>query len=108
MDAWELAELRAAQERVGRPYHEFHHVASLSVGLYRLPADGTDGQSPHAQDEIYHVLSGRALIHVGEEDRPVRAGSTVFVAAGVDHRFHAIEEDLDVLVFFAPAESSKR
>jgi len=31
----------------------------------------------------------------------------VFVAAGVAHRFHSIEEDLTVLVVFGPAESSR-
>jgi hypothetical protein len=31
----------------------------------------------------------------------------VFVAANVLHRFHHIEEDLTVLVFFAPAEYSQ-
>ena len=32
-------------------------------------------------------------------------GSVVFVAAGVEHRFHDIAEDLAVLVVFAPPES---
>jgi hypothetical protein len=31
----------------------------------------------------------------------------VYVAAGVDHRFHDIAEDLALLVFFAPAEYSR-
>jgi hypothetical protein len=30
------------------------------------------------------------------------------VAKNVEHRFHSIEEDLTVLVFFAPAEYSNR
>ena len=34
------------------------------------------------------------------------AGSVIFVAAGVEHRFYDIAEELVVLVFFAPAESS--
>jgi quercetin dioxygenase-like cupin family protein len=41
----------------------------------------------------------------GEEDREVAAGSVIFVAAEVEHRFHDISEELAVLVFFAPAES---
>ncbi|MEZ4734758.1 MAG: hypothetical protein R3E79_47305 [Caldilineaceae bacterium] len=43
---------------------------------------------------------------MGEEDRPVQAGSLVYVAAQVEHRFHSIAETLQVLVFFAPAEGS--
>jgi mannose-6-phosphate isomerase-like protein (cupin superfamily) len=79
----------------------------MSVGLYVLPAGGVDGQKPHTEDEVYYVLSGRGTIMVGGEDRPVRAGSTVFVGANVEHRFHSIEEELVLLVFFAPAEYSQ-
>jgi quercetin dioxygenase-like cupin family protein len=45
---------------------------------------------------------------VGEEDRAVQAGSIVYVAKNMAHRFHSIDEELTVLVFFAPAEYSKR
>ncbi len=107
MEAWELEELREAHARAGRLYHEFARVPSLSLGLYRLPAGGEDPQSPHAEDEVYHVLSGRATLRVDDEDRPVLAGTTVYVAARVPHRFHSIEEDLEVLVLFAPAETPR-
>jgi quercetin dioxygenase-like cupin family protein len=36
----------------------------------------------------------------------VRAGSIVYVEKNIAHRFHSIEEDLTLLVFFAPAEYS--
>jgi mannose-6-phosphate isomerase-like protein (cupin superfamily) len=77
------------------------------MGVYRLPAGGRDPQSPHTEDEVYYVVDGQAQIRVGEEDRSVGPGSIVFVAAHVDHRFHSIEENLTVLVFFAPAEYSQ-
>jgi mannose-6-phosphate isomerase-like protein (cupin superfamily) len=31
----------------------------------------------------------------------VKAGAVLYVAAHVEHRFHSIEEDLEVLVFFS-------
>jgi quercetin dioxygenase-like cupin family protein len=46
-------------------------------------------------------------MRVGDEDRAVGAGSIIYVAANVEHRFHSIEEELKVLVFFAPAEYSQ-
>ena len=76
------------------------------MGLYQLPAGGTDPQSPHTEDEVYYVVSGAAKIKVADEDRAVQAGSIVYVAKKLEHRFHSIEEDLTVLVFFAPAEYS--
>ena len=104
MDAFELKDLIVQQQASGRAYLEFLRVATLSGGVYSLPKDGVDPQKPHTEDEVYVVLHGKASIRVGEEDRPVEAGSVIFVAANVDHQFHTITEDLTVLVFFAPAE----
>ncbi len=106
MAAFEVTTLLQEHARSGKAYLEFLRVPSLSMGMYQLPAGGVDPQSPHTEDEVYYVVSGKALIRVGEEDRSVSAGSIVFVAAQVPHRFYAIEEDLAILVFFAPAEYS--
>ena len=72
-----------------------------------LPRGGTDSQSPHTEDEVYHVLSGRARFRAGDEERAVAHGDTLFVAAGLPHRFHSIEEELILLVVFAPAYGSR-
>ncbi len=86
----------------GHGYVDFLASEKLSVGLAVWPARSIDRQSTHQEDEVYYVISGRAAIRVAGEDRPVKAGSLVFVAAQVEHRFHDIEEDLRVLVFWAP------
>lgn len=108
MDAFELADLLRARAESGRLYHEFIRTHDLSVGVYVLPAGGTDPQGPHTEDEVYYVISGRARIRVGDADHAVAAGSTVFVGADVEHRFHDIEEELVVLVVFGPAEYTHR
>ncbi len=108
MEAFDLPRLLSGHDPSEEPYLEFLRVPSLSVGLYALPAGATDPQEPHTEDEVYHVVGGRARIRVGAEDRGVEAGTVVFVEAGVEHRFYAIEEDLKVLVFFAPAEGTGR
>ena len=107
MDAWELADLEVAREASGRLYHEFMSVPDLSGGLYVLEAGATDPQSPHAEDELYVVMSGRATVFVDGGTRPVIAGSVVFVGAGVEHRFLDIEERLVLLLVFGPAEYSR-
>ena len=107
MDAWELSELDAARTASGRLYHEFISVPDLSGGLYVLEAGAIDPQSPHTEDELYVVTSGRAKVMVGGEVRPIRDGSVIFVGAGVEHRFHDIEERLVLLVMFGPAEYSR-
>jgi mannose-6-phosphate isomerase-like protein (cupin superfamily) len=105
MEATHLSNLLEAHAAGGQLYHEFLRQPSMSLGLYILPTGGTDPQSPHHEDEVYYVLAGKAQIQVGEESQPVRTGSVVFVAKGVPHKFHDIEEELQILVFFAPAES---
>ena len=108
MQAYELAHLISQQKNSNKLYLEFLKVPDLSMGLYVLPAGSTDPQSPHTEDEVYYVVSGRAKILVAEESRNVQAGSVVYVAKNVAHRFHSIEEDLTLLVFFAPAEYSNK
>jgi mannose-6-phosphate isomerase-like protein (cupin superfamily) len=108
MQAFELAELITQRESTSKAYLEFLKVPDLSLGLYFLPAGGTDPQSPHTEDEVYYVVSGRGKIKVADEDRAVQAGSIVYVAKNVEHIFHTIEQDLAVLIFFAPAEYSNR
>ena len=107
MQTYELAQLVSQRADSNKAYLEFLKVPDLSMGLYVLPAGGTDPQSPHTEDEVYFVVSGKAQIKVADEDRTVQAGSIVYVAKNVEHRFHSIEEELTVIVFFAPAEYSK-
>lgn len=107
MQHFALADVLVQRQQAGRPYLEFLREPSLSVGLYVLPAGGVDGQKPHTEDEVYYIVSGRGAIQVAGESRPVEPGSVVFVAASVEHRFHNITEDLQILVFFAPAEGSQ-
>lgn len=102
--AWEKVE--DARREAGQRYREFLRVPAMSAGIYALPAGAADMQKPHTEDELYFVVSGRARFRMGDDDVPVAAGALLFVAAGVEHRFHAIEEDLSVLVLFAPAEGT--
>jgi len=108
MQAFELCEIQEAQAATNEPWHEFLRVPDLSMGLYQLPAGASDPQMPHTEDEVYYIVSGRGQILVDGEDRPVQAGSIVYVAKGITHRFHSIREPLQILVFFAPAEGSQQ
>ena len=96
-----LDDLEARRREGADPWLEFLRVPSLRAGLYVLPAGGVDLQTPHAEDEIYVILSGRGRFTADGEDRAVSAHDVLFVAKEVEHRFHAIEEDLSVAVVFA-------
>ena len=107
MIAFDLADLEAQSRQHADLYMEFLKKPAMSAGLYRLAAGTTDPQHPHSEDEVYYVVSGQAQIRVEGEDRPVGPGSIVYVPAHADHRFHSIDQELVVLVFFAPAEGSR-
>ena len=107
MDVFELTSLLSRRSDESKSYLEFFETPTMSMGVYVLAADSVDPQQPHTEDEVYYVVSGRGQIRVGAEDREVRPGSIVFVASGVEHRFHSIIEDLTLLVVFAPARGSR-
>ncbi|MER6513561.1 MULTISPECIES: cupin domain-containing protein [unclassified Nonomuraea] len=86
-------------------FAEHLSVPALSFGTYSIPAGAVDGQSPHAEDEIYVVTSGRASFTAGGVTVEVGPGTTLFVPAREEHRFHDVTEDLVTLVFFGPAYS---
>jgi len=100
-----LAEVERQRTQSGKSYEEFLRVPSMSAGLYVLAAGATDLQRPHHEDEMYYVLRGKAHFKAGDETCEVSAGSVLYVAAEVEHRFYDIAEELAALVFFAPAES---
>jgi len=89
---------------VGPTYVEQLRTHELSFGTYSLPAGCVDTQSPHTEDEIYVVVSGRGTLWTPELSVPVGPGSAVFVPANEPHRFIEVTEDLTTLVFFAPPE----
>ena len=86
---------------------EHLRVPDLSVGTYSIPAGGTDTQTPHTEDEIYVVTSGRAVIETPGGTALVAPGSVVFVRALEEHRVTNVTEDLALLVIFGPAEESR-
>jgi len=104
-EVFALDQLLAKRLQAGRSYLEFLRIPAISAGVYVLPPRARDPQKPHKEDEIYYVIRGKAKMRLGTEERSVGEGSVIHVEAGLEHRFFDIEEELVVLVIFAPAES---
>jgi len=102
---FDVTDVNQQRSQAAKLYQEFLRVPSMSAGLYVLPAGAADPQKPHNEDELYYVVRGRARMKVGSEEEEIHAGSMIFVEAGVEHRFFDIDDELQVLVFFAPAET---
>jgi len=93
----------------GAPNDWIVHLESdeLSVGTYSIPAGGEDDQSPHTEDEIYMVRSGRATLVTDSGIAPVEPGHVIFIPAGEHHKFTDVTEDLGLVVVFAPPYGSR-
>lgn len=96
-----FSDLTREQQASGEPWLEFLRVPALRAGLYVLAPGAWDHQTPHEEDEIYYVVSGRATFEAGKERREVGAGSVIYVAAHQEHRFTNIAEEIRVLVIFS-------
>jgi mannose-6-phosphate isomerase-like protein (cupin superfamily) len=72
--------------------------ALLALGRFAPQPPGPSGT--HDQDEIYIVVQGRGvLFHDGRRDA-FESGDLLFVAAGTEHRFEDVTDDLVVWVAF--------
>jgi mannose-6-phosphate isomerase-like protein (cupin superfamily) len=100
-----LGDLNRQRASKGKLYLEFLRVPAMSAGVYVLPKGGSDPQKPHREDEMYYVVRGHARMQIGAEQSEVHAGSVIFVEGEATHKFYDIQEELEVLVFFAPAET---
>ena len=89
-------------------WHEFFSIPSMSMGIYQLKVGEVDPQSPHTEDEAYYIISGKAKILVEDEVYDCIPGKLIFVRKHATHKFIEIQDDLTILVFFAPAEGSQR
>lgn len=95
-----VEELESTDER----HRELLDEESLTVEVGRYPGGSAAPKNPHNEDELYYVVSGNGKVRVGDETHSVEAGDLVYVEAGLEHDFFAIEETIVALIVFAAAE----
>ena len=79
---------------------DFLSTESLEVGVIRLRREQNDTQTSHPRDEIYYVIEGEGFLRIKGKDHSVRKGTTVFVPAYANHKFHGNQGNLIVLYIF--------
>jgi mannose-6-phosphate isomerase-like protein (cupin superfamily) len=97
-----LARLPATGERYVVP---FRH-GTMRLGLYA--PRGNDPQQPHAQDELYVVVSGRGDFVCADARTTFGPGDVLFAAAGAAHRFENFSDDFATWVVFYGAAGGER
>ena len=105
MQNWvvQLATARSADPEPGRRSALLMQHGTMTLRYYA--PRGIDPQTPHDQDEIYIVASGRGTVLSGDseetlERRAFAAGDAIFVAAGQIHRFVDFSDDFATWVVF--------
>jgi len=105
MNDWivSLAAARAAPILAGRRSAELMRHGTMTLRYYA--PKGEDLQTPHDQDEVYIVQSGRGTVVSGPtesqlERKSFGPGDAIFVPANNAHRFVDFSEDFAVWVVF--------
>ncbi len=102
---WTIAEASAALAKSGADFVTLFKQGTLEIEIYR-PV-GVDRQTPHAKDELYVIMAGSGVfLHAGQRT-PFRAGDTLFVRAGIPHRFEDFSPDFATWVFFYGPEGGE-
>jgi mannose-6-phosphate isomerase-like protein (cupin superfamily) len=60
-------------------------TSSLTAGIGEMEPGDWLGHHRHAPAEIYYVIAGEGVVHLGEEQQAVRAGSAVFIPGNLEH-----------------------
>jgi mannose-6-phosphate isomerase-like protein (cupin superfamily) len=90
----------------GKRFHYPIRHGSMRVGVY-APKGPLDPQSPHDQDELYIVISGRGTFVKGAERRAFAPGDVIFVEAAASHRFEEFGDDFATWVVFWGAKGGE-
>lgn len=110
--AFAIDALRESAKEAPDGWIQFLRCDDLRAGVYRLEAGAEDEQTPHQEDEIYFTLAGKGELVVqtqwGEKVMPVHKGTILYVGKGLVHKFRAITERLELLVFFSKVPKDER
>ena len=102
---WTIAEAGAALAASGATFVNLFTQGTLEIEIYR-PV-GIDQQKPHEKDELYVIINGTGTFVHGKERTPFHEGDTLFVRAGVAHRFEDFSADFATWVFFYGPEGGE-
>lgn len=108
---WQVFDLKQLVAKVAGDepkIHEFLCAPSMSCAVYHLPQGCKDMQSPHVEDEVYLVLSGKGRLRTGDTNHNVEPGKILYVKANTQHSFFDIDEDLTVLALFGAQSEFER
>jgi mannose-6-phosphate isomerase-like protein (cupin superfamily) len=101
---FELNNLLSELNDQGGYFIDFISTKGIQAGIIRLHPGENDTQGSHSVDEVYYVIEGNGFIKLDGKDHQIRQGTSIFVPAKANHRFHGNKEDL--VIFYALGDRS--
>ena len=102
---WTVDEAGSALAKAGREFETLFRQGTLEIEIYR-PV-GVDRQEPHEKNEVYVIIDGIGYFMCGGDRTRFRRGDTLFVRAGIPHRFEEFSPDFATWVFFYGPEGGE-
>ena len=90
----------------GEPFANALAHGTMSVELYAPKGD--DPQTPHKQDEIYFIQSGKGELVIDGMRHTCSVGDAFFISAGIEHRFENYSGDFTTWVVFWGPQGGER
>jgi mannose-6-phosphate isomerase-like protein (cupin superfamily) len=95
----QINDLLSELDKFGGYFIDFISTRHIQTGILRLHRNDNDTQQPHPVDEVYFVIQGKGMILINGENYSIKEGTSIFVPAHAEHKFHSNSEDL--VVFYA-------
>jgi mannose-6-phosphate isomerase-like protein (cupin superfamily) len=105
--AWHVTLAQARRTPVLQGERSARLLGHGTMTLRYYAPRGSDPQSPHVQDEVYVVASGRGWFVHGEQRHPFEPGDVLFVPAHAVHRFEDFSDDFGTWVIFYGPEGGE-
>jgi mannose-6-phosphate isomerase-like protein (cupin superfamily) len=91
---YELNNVLSDLETQGGYFIDIVSRKGIQAGIIRLHDGENDTQGPHSADEVYYVIEGDGFIRINGKDYSINQGTSIFVPAKTEHKFHGNKQDL--------------
>ncbi len=80
----------------------------MMLSLARLEPHAVVEEHHHPHEQVGVVLKGRAVFHIGGEEKTLQAGDLFRIPGGVAHKVVALDEPVEALDIFYPIREDYR
>ncbi|MFP4218852.1 MAG: cupin domain-containing protein [Salinarchaeum sp.] len=107
MESMQVDDLVEQLNEADEPSMEALRTAAMSVDVYSFEPGAEDPMHSHGEDEVYYVVSGSGSLNIEGDYQSVEEGDLIYVEPGTEHQFTDFEDELVMVVFYAPPHGSQ-